>query len=95
MGTGNGGGKIVANFHFGQKAYRLGWASPLWQAVRSVYQMTRKPYITGGSALLLGYLYACVMRAEIPISKELVDFQRRDQMRRLRLLIGLRSRPAH
>lgn len=94
MGTGNGAGKIVANFHFGQKAYRLGW-HPLWQAVRSVYQMTRKPYIAGGSALLLGYVYACVKRAEIPISKELVDFQRRDQMKRLRLLVGLRGRTAH
>ena len=93
MGTGNGGGKVRANFLFGQKAYRLGW-HPLWQVVRSMYQMTKQPYVAGGAALLLGYAYAFAKRVERPISRELIDFQRRDQLRRLRVALGLGSRHA-
>jgi poly-beta-1,6-N-acetyl-D-glucosamine synthase len=93
MGTGNGGGKILANFKLGQRAYRLGW-HPMWQAVRSLYQMTKRPYVTGGAALLFGYLYALICQSDRPISKELVEFQRRDQVRRLRLFFGLPRGPA-
>lgn len=88
MGTGSGGGLASASFRLGQRAYRLGW-HPAWQAFRSVYQMTKKPYVTGGAALLLGYTYSCLLREERPISKELVEFQRRDQMQRLRRFFKL------
>jgi hypothetical protein len=91
MGTGNGGGKIAANFHFGQRAYRLGW-HPVWQAFRSMYQMTKRPYVAGGAALLLGYMYAFVRQIDRPIPKELQEFQRRDQLKRLRLFLRLRIR---
>lgn len=93
MGTGNGGGKIPANFRLGQRAYRLGW-HPLWQLVRSLYQMTKRPYVVGGAALLSGYLYGFVRQLDCPISKELVEFQRRDQVRRLRLFFRLDRRSA-
>jgi biofilm PGA synthesis N-glycosyltransferase PgaC len=93
MGTGNGGGKVAANFRFGQKAYRLGW-HPAWQFVRSVYQMTKWPYLAGGAALLAGYVYASLARVERPLSRELMDFQRRDQMKRLRLFFRLGDRTA-
>jgi biofilm PGA synthesis N-glycosyltransferase PgaC len=93
MGTGNGGGKLPANFRLGQRAYRLGW-HPMWQVVRSLYQMTKWPYLVGGAALLLGYFYASVCQSDRPISKELVEFQRRDQVRRLRLFFGLAREPA-
>ncbi|HEU0119617.1 MAG TPA: glycosyltransferase family 2 protein [Bryobacteraceae bacterium] len=88
MGTGNGSGKIVANFHFGQKAYRLGW-HPLWQMFRSTYQMTKRPFIVGGVALAAGYTAAFLSNMERPISAELVAFQRKDQLRRLRALLRL------
>lgn len=91
MGTGNGGGKVTANFHLGQRAYRLGW-HPAWQAVRSVYQMTKRPYVAGGAALLLGYIYAFLRQSDRPISKELVEFQREDQMKRLRLFFRVGNR---
>jgi len=91
MGTGNGRGQLHANFLAGQKAYRLGW-HPLWQTFRSVYQMTRKPYVVGGAALLLGYVSAFIKRIERPVSQELIDFQRRDQMKRLSSRFRLASR---
>lgn len=89
MGTGGGGGKLAANMRLGERAYRLGW-HPVWQLSRSVYQMTKPPYIVGGVALLLGYLYASLRHPERPISRDLIEFQQRDQMKRLWLFFTLR-----
>jgi glycosyltransferase involved in cell wall biosynthesis len=83
MGLASHKGKMVANFKLGQRQYCLGF-HPVWQTFRSGYQMTRKPYVLAGSALLAGYFWALLCRTERPISPELVAFQRRDQMQRLR-----------
>jgi glycosyltransferase involved in cell wall biosynthesis len=83
MGSANHRHKIVANYKLGQRQYCLGF-HPLWQVFRSVYQMTRKPYITAGAALCAGYFWAMIRRVPRPVSPELVAFQHRDQMRRLR-----------
>jgi len=94
MGTGSGGSKISASFRLGQRAYRLGW-HPAWQAFRSVYQMTKSPYVMGGAALLAGYTYSMLRREEHPVSQELIDFQRRDQIARLRRFFGMGTRATH
>ncbi len=46
--------------------------------------MTKPPYVIMGCALSLGYFWAMLRRVERPFPKELVEFQRRDQLRRLR-----------
>ena len=89
MGSANDKGKLAADFKLGQRQYRLGF-HPLWQLFRSIYQMTRRPYIAGGSALLLGYFWAMVRRVERLITAELVEFQQRDQMKRLRTFFRTR-----
>ena len=76
MGSANYKRKFLANFNLGQRAYRLGF-HPLWQVFRSIYQMSRRPYVTGGCALFLGYFWAMLRRTERPISSDLVNFQRR------------------
>jgi glycosyltransferase involved in cell wall biosynthesis len=88
MGSANHRHKIMANFKLGQTGYRLGF-HPVWQVFRSIYQMSRKPYVTAGVALFAGYFWAMARRVERPIGTELVAFQRRDQMRRLRKFLGL------
>ena len=88
MGSADQRNNFNANFKLGQRGYRLGF-HPLWQVLRSAYQMTRKPYITAGTALFLGYFWAMLQRMERPIGRELIQFQRRDQMRRLRGLVRL------
>ncbi len=40
---------------------------------RSVNQMTKKPLVFGGLALLAGYFWAAVRRVERPVSAELMD----------------------
>jgi hypothetical protein len=89
MGSANDGQKWAAQFKLGQRAYRLGF-HPVWQVFRSVYQMTRRPYVMGGAALCLGYFHALVTRMERPVSADLVRFQQQDQMQRLRAFIAAR-----
>lgn len=82
MGTGDSG-ELAAGFKHGIKDYYLG-NHPFWQVFRTVYQMTRKPYIVYGVVLFLGYLWAFVRRIERPVPSELLEFIRHEQMQRLR-----------
>ena len=91
MSSANYKNRFVADFKLGQRQYGLGF-HPVWQVFRSVYQMSRKPYFFGGIALFLGYFSAMIRRVERPISPELVAFQQRDQMRRLRKFLHLGSK---
>ena len=83
MGSASDSSKFMANYKLGQRAYRMGF-HPVWQLFRSMYQMTRRPYVTGGTALAAGYFWAMLSRAERAVSPELARFQGQDQMRRLR-----------
>lgn len=75
-------GAIAARFKYGVKDYRFG-NHPLWEFCRGCYQMTRKPYLISGIALLTGYLWAMSKGVERSLSPEAVRFQRREQMQRL------------
>jgi hypothetical protein len=50
--------------------------------------MTKRPIIFGGIALLFGYCAAALQRIERPVSLELMRFHRREQMAKLRLILG-------
>jgi glycosyltransferase involved in cell wall biosynthesis len=91
MGSATAGSEMTANFRLGERGYRLGF-HPLWQVFRSVYQMTRKPYMTAGAALFAGYFWAMLRRVPRPIGPDVISFQRRDQMRRLRAFLHLGAR---
>jgi poly-beta-1,6-N-acetyl-D-glucosamine synthase len=86
MGTANHSAKLVANFKLGRRQYCLGF-HPVWQIFRSAYQFTRKPYVLAGGALCAGYFWAMLRRVERPVNAEFVAFQRRDQMKRLRVFL--------
>jgi len=70
---------LVGAFRSGYGDYRMG-VHPLWQTLRSAYQMGREPLILGGSALMAGYLWALLSLASKPVSQEFVSFRRREQM---------------
>ena len=74
---------LKATFGSGYHDYLMG-GHPVWQIFRSIYQMSKKPLVVGGCALLTGYLWAKVTRAERPVSEELVAFRKKEQMSRLR-----------
>jgi poly-beta-1,6-N-acetyl-D-glucosamine synthase len=87
IGTGNTS-PTMTGFRQGKKDYFLG-NHPLWEIFRTLYQMTRKPYIVGGSLLFLGFALACIKRVEKPISKELLEFIRKEQVQRLKSVVRL------
>jgi len=95
MGTAKHG-NLKANIKLGEKDYSLG-RHPLWQVFRGFYQMSRPPYVLGGALLLAGYFGAMVRCLDRPLPAELIQFQRREQMQRLkeflcrRLLLRQRS----
>jgi len=82
-----------ARFKFGGKDYAIG-NHPLWEVCRTAYQMTKKPFIIGGVALGAGYFWACLRRAERPVSGELMRFHRREQMVRLKRFFNKRGTPS-
>jgi glycosyltransferase involved in cell wall biosynthesis len=75
--------ELRAKFRLGMKDHSVG-NHPLWQFVRAIYQMKHRPVITGGIALWMGYVWALLRGAEVPLSKDLVTFVRREQMQRLK-----------
>lgn len=91
MGTAQQGA-VMARFKMGARDYAFG-NHPVWEFCRTTYQMTKRPLVVGGLALLSGYSWAAIRRAERPVSRELVAFYRREQMRRLKQFFVVRGRP--
>ncbi|HVS90353.1 MAG TPA: glycosyltransferase family 2 protein [Candidatus Acidoferrum sp.] len=77
---------FAAMFSYGEKDYYLG-GHPIWELIRVTYRMIKPPYLVGGLALGLGYGWAMLRRAKRPISKELMKFHRREQMRKLKAIL--------
>ena len=84
-------GALRALFSYGEKDYYLG-GSPVWQLFRVAYRMAKKPVLLGGLALLTGYCWAALRRAKRAVSPELMRFHRREQMKKLRTILGTLSR---
>ena len=79
--------RLGAWFDYGQKDYCLG-GSPLWELFRITYRLTKPPVLFGGIALALGYCSAAARRTRRPVSHELMRFHRREQMAKLRTILG-------
>jgi glycosyltransferase involved in cell wall biosynthesis len=76
-------------FSYGEKDYYLG-GHPLWELCRVSYQTIKKPYLLGGLALSVGYLWAFVRQMERPVSDDLMRYHRKEQMAKLRtILMGM------
>jgi hypothetical protein len=86
MGTAEKGA-VASGFSYGEKDYYLG-GSPIWQLFRVTYRMTKRPFIVEGLALLAGYCWAALRRVNRPASRELMLFHRREQMKKLKLILG-------
>jgi hypothetical protein len=89
MGTASQG-LVMAKFKSGALDYALG-GHPVWELFRTIYQMTKPPYLVGGLALLAGYVSAWVRRVDRPVPHDLVRFRRREQIHRLKNLLAGKS----
>ena len=84
-----GTNELVSQFRYGRKDYFLG-GHPLWELVRGLYQMGQRPYVVGGFLVLAGYAWSAITRQKRSVSKELMEFHRAEQMRRLAELMRRR-----
>ncbi len=82
--------RLKSTFKSGYHDYLMG-VSLTWQLSRSAYQMTKPPYIVGGSALLAGFLWAVAKRAKRPVSDEFVAFRQSELSRRLKSFLTGRT----
>jgi glycosyltransferase involved in cell wall biosynthesis len=87
-----GNSTIKARFNHGKKDYFLG-NHPAWELFRALYQMKTSPLVLSGVSLLSGYLWAYLTGMERPIPRDLVDFHRREQMKRLKSILASPFRP--
>ncbi|HWY53290.1 MAG TPA: glycosyltransferase family 2 protein [Terriglobales bacterium] len=74
---------LTARFKNGAKDYAVG-NHPIWELFRTIHQMSKRPVFFGGVALISGYVWSVIRRAERPVSHELVQFYRREQIQRLK-----------
>jgi len=84
LGTAGRSG-LAASFSYGEKDYYLG-GSPVWQAFRVAYRLTKRPVFTDSLGLFLGYCWAALRRVKRPVTPELIYFHRREQMRKLKAI---------
>jgi biofilm PGA synthesis N-glycosyltransferase PgaC len=85
MGT-EGHSAVAVRLRAGALDYALG-SHPLFEVLRTIYQMTKRPFAVGGLTLFAGYLWAMIRRVPRPVSRDFVAFRRREQLRRLRALL--------
>jgi len=76
----------------GQKDHALG-NHPLWEFFRCLYQVPQPPILIGGGMRFAGFLWAMVLHRDQQVSQELVEFTRKEQMKRLWTLISRFIRP--
>ncbi|MBP1658841.1 MAG: glycosyl transferase family 2 [Candidatus Aminicenantes bacterium] len=88
LGTGEGS-PLAALFDYGRKDFYLG-NHPLWEMLRVLYRMGRRPYLLGGLVLLTGYVRQALLREDRPVSPELIRFHRKEEMQKLKEIFKAR-----
>jgi hypothetical protein len=77
---------LASLFSYGEKDYYLG-GHPTWELFRVAYRTTKRPYITGGIALGMGFGWAFLRRTPRPVSRDLMVFHRQEQMVKLKAIL--------
>jgi poly-beta-1,6-N-acetyl-D-glucosamine synthase len=78
-------------FHAGTKDYLLG-CHPLWELGRGFHHVRKRPYGLVAVCLMAGYFTALLRRTERSLPSELVQFRQKEQLTRLKVILGL-TRP--
>ena len=82
--TGSYNGILSGSFENGKFAYFMGY-HPLFMAARSAHKFISPPYLVGGVALFMGYMTSFISKKPIYQDKEVVNFLRKKQLKKMRL----------
>ncbi len=80
-------GTFSSLYSYGEKDYYLG-NHPLWELFRFTYRVFKRPYLIGSAVMATGYIWALIRRIDRPISLDLMRFHRREEMRKLKVILG-------
>jgi len=83
--TGEGGSLLRYRFRQGRMDYGFG-SDPLFETLKCLHRFADRPFITGGSARLLGFAYAFLHRDKRPVGRDFVEYLRQEQRAKLRSL---------
>jgi poly-beta-1,6-N-acetyl-D-glucosamine synthase len=75
-------GPLKSRFILGKRDWMIG-NSALWEMCRGMYQMTKRPVLLRGIAIVMGYLWAACSGVERPVARELRAIRRKEQMEHL------------
>ena len=81
-------GPIHSRFILGKRDWAIG-NHPLWEVLRGLYQMSKRPYMVRGAAIVAGYVWAALSGAERPVPRELRAFRRKEEMQQLARIFRL------
>jgi glycosyltransferase involved in cell wall biosynthesis len=83
VGTGHAGSMLKIRFRHGVNEYFLG-THPLFMLVKSLRRCFKeRPYILGGFARIIGFIYGFCLREKRQIPDDVIRFIRKEQMGRL------------
>jgi poly-beta-1,6-N-acetyl-D-glucosamine synthase len=74
--------QIKSRFILGKRDWMVG-NSALWELFRGAYQMTKRPYVLRGIAIVAGYVWAACSGVKRPVPAELRAFRRKEQRSQL------------
>lgn len=80
---------LRSKFKSGYRDYVVG-NSVIWEIGRSLYQMTRRPYVSAGVVLLMGYTCALLSRVQSSVPAGVRQQVRSDQYMRIRSFFSSR-----
>jgi len=76
------GGILKGNIRAGHGAYIVGYHS-IFMILRGIYRMKERPYCLCGLAMIFGYFKSMAKREERVVEKEVIDYLRQKQIKRL------------
>jgi poly-beta-1,6-N-acetyl-D-glucosamine synthase len=87
----NGGNRLIANFKRGLAEYVMGY-HPLIQILRFFSRIPSPPFFTASFMRTVGYFYAMLKGEPFAVTKEVVNFFREEQMRRLLNILSFKKK---
>jgi glycosyltransferase involved in cell wall biosynthesis len=87
--TGAGSNLLHHHFRAGQSDYAIG-SDPIFEFLKCAVRVSEKPWLLGALTRFLGFVCSGLRREKRPVSKEFIDFLRKEQ--RAKLLDALRGR---
>jgi glycosyltransferase involved in cell wall biosynthesis len=89
--TGTASAGLLRSFvQLGRRFHSLGY-HPLFYVLRCLFRIANTPFLIGSAAELFGFFTGVALRKPIALPRPVVQYLRREQMQKLRLLVSRRA----